>query len=587
MKTIYNRGVKNENTRRICIMARNILGENSPELNRPNSIKHLMEIAVSEAGEKIAYKYRTGEGVREVSYKEFQTETFWLGTALASMGMASGHIGCAAENSYNWILVYLTALQSEGVFCPIDKELIEGDLINVVHGGDDEIVFCDKKREEIFRAIREQLPNVKYFVCFDREEDDGEFLSFKKLFAKGKELYENGDRSYCNMCTKDIKALKMLIYTSGTTGLAKGVMLSEHNLISLIHYGLKLTSIREVGLSVLPYHHSYEAVAGILVALHRHATLCINDSLKRVVKNLALYKPGYMYVVPALMEVLYRRMWASIEEKGKTKTIKIAIKLSRFLRAIGIDVRRKLFKELHNALGGNLVKLVCGGAPLRAEIADFFDDIGIIVTNGYGITECSPLVSVNTDFINDPKTVGLPMECVEIRIDDPNEDDEGEICVKGDIVMLGYYKNEAATAEVFTEDGFFRTGDYGKVNKKGQILITGRKKNIIILGNGKNIYPEELEDYIGGIPYVLENVVYAYRDEDGSEAALAVQCSVDPELLEKEGKEALEAKLKHDVFAALAKLPTYKQVTKVIIRETPFVITSSKKIRRAKDGSPM
>ena len=568
-------------------MARNILGENSPELNRPNSIKHLMEIAVSEAGEKIAYKYRTGEGVRAVSYKEFQTETFWLGTALASMGMASGHIGCAAENSYNWILVYLTALQSEGVFCPIDKELIEGDLINVVHGGDDEIVFCDKKREEIFRAIRERLPNVKYFVCFDREEDDGEFLSFKKLFAKGKELYENGDRSYCNMCTKDIKALKMLIYTSGTTGLAKGVMLSEHNLISLIHYGLKLTSIREVGLSVLPYHHSYEAVAGILVALHRHATLCINDSLKRVVKNLALYKPGYMYVVPALMEVLYRRMWASIEEKGKTKTIKIAIKLSRFLRAIGIDVRRKLFKELHNALGGNLVKLVCGGAPLRAEIADFFDDIGIIVTNGYGITECSPLVSVNTDFINDPKTVGLPMECVEIRIDDPNEDDEGEICVKGDIVMLGYYKNEAATAEVFTEDGFFRTGDYGKVNKKGQILITGRKKNIIILGNGKNIYPEELEDYIGGIPYVLENVVYAYRDEDGSEAALAVQCSVDPELLEKEGKEALEAKLKHDVFAALAKLPTYKQVTKVIIRETPFVITSSKKIRRAKDGSPM
>lgn len=587
MKTIYNREVKIENTRRICIMARNILGENSPELNRPNSIKHLMEIAVSEAGEKIAYKYRTGEGVREVSYKEFQTETFWLGTALASMGMASGHIGCAAENSYNWILVYLTALQSEGVFCPIDKELIEGDLINVVHGGDDEIVFCDKKREEIFRAIREQLPNVKYFVCFDREEDDGEFLSFKKLFAKGKELYENGDRSYCNMCTKDIKALKMLIYTSGTTGLAKGVMLSEHNLISLIHYGLKLTSIREVGLSVLPYHHSYEAVAGILVALHRHATLCINDSLKRVVKNLALYKPGYMYVVPALMEVLYRRMWASIEEKGKTKTIKIAIKLSRFLRAIGIDVRRKLFKELHNALGGNLVKLVCGGAPLRAEIADFFDDIGIIVTNGYGITECSPLVSVNTDFINDPKTVGLPMECVEIRIDDPNEDDEGEICVKGDIVMLGYYKNEAATAEVFTEDGFFRTGDYGKVNKKGQILITGRKKNIIILGNGKNIYPEELEDYIGGIPYVLENVVYAYRDEDGSEAALAVQCSVDPELLEKEGNEALEAKLKHDVFAALAKLPTYKQVTKVIIRETPFVITSSKKIRRAKDGSPM
>ncbi len=568
-------------------MAKNVLAQRTPELTKPTSIKHLLQIAVDEAGDNIAYKYRTSEGIREVTFKRFQEETFWLGTALDSLGMAKGHIGCAAENSYNWILVYLTALQSEGVFCPIDKELPDTDLINVVHGGDDEIVFCDKKREENFKRIRDQLPNVKYFVCFDREEDEGEFLSFNKLFEKGKELYENGDRTYCNMQTADMHALKMLIYTSGTTGLAKGVMLCEHNLISLVYYGLKIASIREVGLSVLPYHHSYEAVAGILVAMHRHSTLCINDSLKRVVKNLALYKPGYMYVVPALMEVLYRRMNASIEEKGKTKTIKIAIKLSRFLRSIGIDVRRKLFAELHNALGGNLVKIVCGGAPLRAEIADFFDDIGIIVTNGYGITECSPLVSVNTDFENDPRTIGFPMECINVRIDDPNEDGEGEICVKGDIVMLGYYKNEEATAEVFTEDGYFRTGDYGKINKKGQILITGRKKNIIILGNGKNIYPEELEDYIGGIPYVLENIVYASRDEVGTEASLAVQCVLAPEVLEGANMEELQAKLKHDVFQALAALPTYKQITNVIIRETPFVKTTTNKIRRAKDGSPM
>ncbi len=568
-------------------MPRNVLAQRTPNLSKPTSIKHLMQIAVDEAADNVAYKYRTSEGIREVTFKQFQEETFWLGTALNSLGMAKSHIGCAAENSYNWILVYLTALQSEGVFCPIDKELPDSDLINVVHGGDDEIVFCDKKREENFKRIRDQLPNVKYFVCFDREEDEGEFLSFNKLFEKGKELYENGDRTYCNMKTADMKALKMLIYTSGTTGLAKGVMLCEHNLISLVYYGLKIASIREVGLSVLPYHHSYEAVAGILVALHRHATLCINDSLKRIVKNLALYKPGYMYVVPALIEVLYRRMNASIEEKGKTKTIKIAIKLSRFLRAIGIDIRRKLFAELHNALGGNLVKIVCGGAPLRAEIADFFEDIGIIVTNGYGITECSPLVSVNTDFENDPRTIGFPMECIDVRIDDPNEDEEGEICVKGDIVMLGYYKNEEATKEVFTEDGYFRTGDYGKINKKGQILITGRKKNIIILGNGKNIYPEELEDYIGGIPYVLENIVYASRDEVGAEASLAVQCVLDPEVLEGANMEELQAKLKHDVFEVLSALPTYKQITNVIIRETPFVKTTTNKIRRAKDGSPM
>ena len=568
-------------------MAKNSIARHPSVLTKPESMKDLLQIAVNEAGDTIAYKYRTKDGIREVSYCQFQKETFWLGTGLNSLGMAKGHIACVAENSYNWILTYLTALQSEGVFCPIDKELPEDDLVYVVNHGDDDIIFCDGKREEILRRNVERIPNVKYFVCFDREEDDGNFLSFNKLFEKGKELYENGDNGFADMQTKDIKAMKMLLYTSGTTGLAKGVMLSEHNLVSLVDSGLRIAVIREVGLSILPYHHSYEAVAGILVAIHNHSTLCINDSLKRVVKNLALYKPGYMYVVPAILEVLYRRMQASIEEKGKTKTIKIAIKLSRFLRSIGIDIRRKLFAELHNALGGNLEKIVCGSAPLRAEIADFFDDIGIIITNGYGITECSPLVSVNTEFDNDPRTVGYWVDCVDVRIDEPNEDGEGEICVKGGIVMLGYYKNEEATADAFTEDGYFRTGDYGKINDKKQIIITGRKKNIIILGNGKNIYPEELEDYIGGIPYVLENVVYAMRDEKGTETALCAECILDPDTLSNSNRAELQQRLKSDVFKALEQLPTYKQINTVIIRETPFVKTTTNKIKRAKDGSPM
>ncbi len=568
-------------------MAKNSIARHPAKLEDATSIKQLLQKAVDQAGDKAAYKYRTRDGIREVSFREFQAETFWLGTAINSLGMARSHIACVGENSYNWILVYLTALQGEGVFCPIDKELPENDLINVINHGDDDIVFCDGKREAIFKTIRDQLPNVKYFVCFDREEDEGEFLSFNKLLAKGRELYEGGDREYTNMQTADMKALKMLLYTSGTTGLAKGVMLSEHNLCSLVNSGLRLAVIRDVGLSILPYHHSYEAVAGILVAMHYTATLCINDSLKRVLKNLALYKPGYMYVVPAIIEVLYRRMNASIEEKGKTKTIKIAIKISRFLRSIGIDVRRKLFAELHNALGGNLEKLVCGSAPLRAEVADFFEDIGICVTNGYGITECSPLVSVNGEFDNDPRTVGHWVDCVDVRIDNPNEDGEGEICVKGDIVMLGYYKNPEATAEVFTEDGYFCTGDFGKINEKEKIIITGRKKNIIILGNGKNIYPEELEDYVGGIPYVLENIVYAGRDESGTENELCVQCVIDPDVLANSDREELQKRLKSDVFRALESLPAYKQITKVIIREEPFVKTTTNKIKRAKDGSPM
>jgi len=568
-------------------MAKNSIARHPVAFPMPKSIKDMMETSVAKAGDKIAYKYRGKDGIIEITYSQFQNDTFYLGTALSSLGMASGHIACVAENSYNWITVFLTALKSEGVFCPIDKDLPEDDLVNIINHGDDDIIFCDKKREEALRGIKERIPNVKYFINFDREEDDGEFLSYKLLMQKGKELYENGDMSYCEMETKDLHALKMLIYTSGTTGLAKGVILTEHNLLSLMYWGSKLTSLRPVALSVLPYHHTYEAVANILVAVYQTLTVCINDSLKRIVKNMALYKPNYMYVVPALLEVVYRRMQAGIEEKGKTKKVKLAIKLSRFLRAIGIDKRRKLFAELHQTFGGNLEKIVCGGAPLRAEVATFFDDIGIIVTNGYGITECSPLVSVNSDFINDPKTVGFKMECIDVRIAEPNEDGEGEICVKGDIVMLGYYKNEQATKEAFTEDGYFCTGDYGKITKKNQIMITGRKKNIIILGNGKNIYPEELEEYIGNIPYVLESIVYAARDESGAEDHLAVQCALDPAILENADMDELNAKLKHDIFVALEKLPTYKQINTVIIRETPFVKTTTNKIRRAKDGSPM
>ncbi len=569
-------------------MPKNVLAK-APDMNipEPKTIKHMMEMAVEEAGEHIAYKFRGKDGVCEITYRQFQNDTLYLGTALGSLGMAEGHIACVGENSYNWITVYLTALKSNGVFCPLDKELPDSDFINIIVHGEDDIIFCDKKRENVFRRIRESIPKVKYFVCFDRDEDEGEFLSYSKLMEKGKCLYENGDRSYYNVEHTDTNILKMLIYTSGTTGLAKGVMLTEHNLLSIIHWGLKHTTLRDVGISVLPYHHSYEAVAGILPAIHKHITLCINDSLKRVVRNLALFQPQCMYAVPALLEVLYRRIQASIEEKGKTKTINTAIKLSRFLRAIGIDKRREIFKELHQALGGRLEKIMVGGAPIRPEIIEFFDDIGIIVTNGYGITECSPLVSVNTDFVNDPETVGFPMPCVDIRIDDPNEDGEGEICVKGDIVMLEYYKNPEATAEAFTNDGYFRTGDYGKMTQKGQLVITGRKKNMIILGNGKNIYPEELENYIGGISYVLENIVYGFRDDSGNEDALAVQCIVDPAFASEMTEKDLQAKLKHDIFDALKELPTYKQIKIVIVRTEPFVKTTTNKIKRAKDGTPL
>ena len=269
--------------------------------------------------------------------------------------------------------------------------------------------------------------------------------------------------------------MKLLVYTSGTTGMSKGVMLSEHNIVSSIYYGMQVSTVYDTCLSVLPYHHTYESVSGILVSLHHHSTICINDSLKAVVKNLQLYKPSYIYLVPAFVEVFHANIMKTVKAGGKKKAFAFLMKLSNALRKIGIDLRRTFFKQIHTTFGGRLIKIVCGGAPIRPEIGEFFDNIGINLINGYGITECCPLVCANNDYFNDYHTAGLKLPCIEWRIDEPNEEGIGEICVKGDIVMLGYYKQPEMTAEVL-KDGWFYTGDYGFINKYEQLVITGRKE---------------------------------------------------------------------------------------------------------------
>ena len=222
-------------------------------------------------------------------------------------------------------------------------------------------------------------------------------------------------------------------------------------------------------LSVLPYHHTYEAVCGLLVSLHHHSTICVNDSLRHVAENMKLFQPDYIMLVPLFVENLYKKIRANIEAKGKTKAFDKLIAMSNGMRHIGIDMRRKLFSQIYDVFGGRIIKLVCGGAPIRPELAAFFDAVGINLINGYGITECSPLVSVNRDYYSDYRSVGVKLPCLEIKIDEPNEDGEGEICVKGDVVMMGYYKNPEATAAVLGEDGWFRTGDYGRFNDEGQL----------------------------------------------------------------------------------------------------------------------
>lgn len=546
-----------------------------------DTIAQMVKMAVEDAGDKVGFKFRENKEIRDVTFKEFRDTTLYIGTALCDMGLNNKHIANVGENSYNWICIYLTVLQSDGVYVPVDKELPPEQMNFVLNESDAEVLFYTKKYEDYIRENKQNFPKITTFIAVDGEEDTETSYSYKKLIEKGKALYEAGDRRFESI-EKDTKDMRMLVYTSGTTGVAKGVMLSEHNLASSVYYGLQVSTIYDRGLSVLPYHHTYEAVPGILVSIHHHATLCINENLKTVLKNMTAYQPEHIYLVPAFVEVFYKKIWANARSTGKEGILKVMIKVSNALRKVGIDLRRKLFGSVHEAFGGKLKKIVCGGAPLRRELGEFFDSIGISLTNGYGITECSPLVSVNHDTFNDCTTVGLPLPCCELRIDDPAEDGTGEICVKGDVVMMGYYKQPELTKEVLGEDGWFKTGDYGKITELGQLAITGRKKNIIILDNGKNIFPEEIEEHIMKLPYIEEAIVYGQKNEEGIETRLACQVFLSEEKLQEMGVEDGAALAKKEVVEHCNQLVVYKRINHVVVRDSAFEKTTTNKIKRDK-----
>lgn len=548
------------------------------EVKKFNSITEMMEIAVADAGDKDAYRWLDKKEIKSSTYSEFYKTQNILGTALASLGISKSHVATTGENSYKWVCSYLTMLRSEGVFVPVDKELPIDDMINVLTQSDTEAIFYASKFEKIFHERENDLPNIKYFIGFGREEDEGKFLSYDKLIEKGKKLLDDGDRSYLDQ-KPDPNALKMLVYTSGTTGDPKGVMLSEHNLVSMVYYGMQVSKPETTELAVLPFHHTYEAVPGVLVSLHKHNTMCINQKLTQVLKNMQVFRPDYMYIVPAFAELFYKKIWAAAREGGKERGLKMLIHMSNALRKIGIDKRRKLFKTILDSFGGELRTLICGGAPVRAELGYFFDSIGIYLMNGYGITECAPLISVNRFDLDDCTTVGFVLPCLELKFDDVTDEGIGEICVKGDNVMLGYYKRPDLTEQVL-KDGWFSTGDYGMLDSEGRLKITGRKKNIIVLTNGKNIYPEELEEKIGNIDYVKEVVVYAVLDENGAEDGLCAEAFLDEDMVSDMNEPDIKARLKKDIDEALAELPRYKQISEVVIRDTEFVKNSSNKIKR-------
>lgn len=538
-----------------------------------SSIREMLSRAGREAADTCAFRYLSGDTVKDVSYRDFIRDVYALGAALHERGLSAAHIALIGENSYPWVTVYLAMLAGAGVFVPIDRELPPKDIAHLLRHSDSETVFYSAAYAATVEQLAPELTHTRFFIQIPQAGKkepplprDARFLSYTALLHRGHELTERGYTGYATL-QPDRTELRMIAYTSGTTGLAKGVMLSEQNLCASVYNGLRAAQVYSVYLSILPYHHLYEAVCGLLVAIHHHSTVCINDDTSHTMKNFARFQPEYAYVVPAYAEEFYRRIWTNAQKTGREKNFATLIQTSNALRKAGIDMRASFFSSIREAFGGRLKKLVCGGAPMRPELGQFFEDIGVPLYNGYGATECAPLISVNRDGYNDPATVGAPLPCYELRLTDVGEDGEGEICLRGDTVMMGYYNDPVRTAEALREGGWFFTGDYGKLRADGLLCITGRKKNIIVLSNGKKIYPEELEGYMRSIPYVREAIIYSPLNELGNATSLHAEVALDAQKLAEMGITQPAAALRRDVTRTFAALPLYKQISKIIIQE--------------------
>ena len=554
-----------------------------------DDMRSLVEEAAQNFPESTAISYKENywdKEVRKVSFIQWRDDVRNLGTALISYGLREENIAIVGENSYGWCCSFFAVMAIGSVTVPVDKELPLDDIDGIITTTGCKAVIFGKSSEAKIKDIigKGGLQTVETFISVAPEstvECSGKSLaSISDLQAKGAELFENGDNSYYDYKI-DVNKLASIVFTSGTTGKGKGVMLSQANIGLDMTLGMYNFDITRKTLHVLPPHHTFGSTVNYVGHLAQGCEVYISSGIKHVSDEIKEQQPTHLILVPAFLEVMSRKIWTTARKSGKEGILKVMMKVSDCLRKVGIDVRRKLFSSVLSAFGGKLELIICGGAKLDEEIINTFDSLGITILNGYGITECSPLISANRNEYRKPGSVGTPILACRVKIDNPDENGEGEICVKGPNVMLGYYNNPEATAEVFDKDGFFHTGDYGKLDEEGWIYITGRKKNLIILSNGKNVYPEEIEADLQKVEGVNEVVVYAGESRVQKEKiTIVAEIFPDADLLKDKGISDLQEYFETHVKALNAKMPPYKAVKRVKLRDTEFQKNTSRKITR-------
>ena len=481
------------------------------------NMRELVEITCEKFREQTAYSYRINPRDKQsvkVSFEKLREDVRALGTAFISRGYTGKHIAVTGKLSYQWIVTYYALIASGAVIVPLDAEWEGADLANTVAFAECAALISDREMSAKSDVILAEA-NINDHILLCGTEEDGK-ETWQSLVDLGSKKIAEGDDSYFENDI-DPDKLSLIVFTSGTTGKGKGVMLTQHMILSDIAEGLKYVQVSPKSISLLPLHHTFGSTVNLLGQLIGGVEVYLSSGIRYVLKELKAEKPTHLILVPLYLETFHRKIMANIKEQGKEKLVKNMMTVSNNLRKIGVDKRRTFFKTILDAFGGELQFVISGGAPITQQLIDDFDAWGVTVINGYGITECSPLISVNRNKYQVKGSVGLVLPCDEIKIADPNDNGEGEIRVKGPNVMLGYYKEPQATMEAFDSEGYFRTGDFGRIDEQGALYITGRLKNLIILSNGKNVYPEEIEKVFSGIPGVQDAVVYEGKSKRGLE----------------------------------------------------------------------
>lgn len=557
-------------------------------------LKDMLNKTIEKFGEKTAYIFKTEEKdkFKKITYNEFKEDIDSLGTALINLGLKDKRIAVIGDNRYEWAVSYLAITNGTGIVVPLDKALPNNEIESLIMRSEVEAILYTNKYDDIMEELKiKKNTNLKYLISMDLQESSNGVISLKKLIEKGKEQIEKEDRKFLDAKINP-NEMGIMLFTSGTTSQSKAVMLSQKNIISNIMDIAATIKVDENDrfLSFLPLHHTFECTVGFLYPISKGSSIAFCEGLRHIADNIKEFEITVMISVPVLYETMGKKVLKAIENKGQLKKVNMGMKISNVLLKIGLDVREKIFKEVHESLGAKLRLLVAGGAALDPETEKLFNNLGITMLQGYGLTETSPVIAAEDDKYVKIGSIGKAFPSLDVKIEDENEEGIGELLVKGPTVMLGYYQNEEATKETIDKDGWLHTGDLAKIDKDGFIFITGRKKYVIVLKNGKNVYPEELEILINKIAGVSESFVFGKLENDGDykiSAKIVYDKDIIKDIYGITEESEIKDKLWKEIKSINKTMPTYKYIKDIIITDEELIKTTTRKIKRHEEMKKM